>query len=712
MSETTRHDADLRRLARLYGVGLSYRDVWGRRRACTREAVRRVLEALGAPIASARDVRGAVRERLGQRWRETLEPVAVAWDGRLAPVRLRLPAASLPVRFRCRLAMEQGGEYESSGVLGDLPGRRRRELDGAQYAVKLLAPPAIPGALAPGYHRLSVEWGERRAESMVVSAPVRAHGEAADRPERHWGVFLPLYALRRGGARGVGDFSDLEALMTWVARLGGGLVATLPLLSTLWELDGDPSPYSASSRLFWNELYLDARRIPELAQCPRAARLLDLADHAEAAAGPPRIADRPLVDFRREASLKRQVLEELAAACFERFPARRAELERFAADRPDAADYARFRAVGERQGAAWPAWPGPLRAGAVAPGDCDEAVYRYHLFCQWQVDEQLRAMAEHAGRERLLWYLDFPLGVNGAGYDVWRHRETFAVGASGGAPPDAFFTKGQDWGFPPLHPERMRRQRYRYWIAALRRHLECARVLRLDHVMGLYRLYWVPHGLEARDGAYVRYPMDEMLAVLALESHRYGARIVGENLGTVPEAVDAALTRHGIDAMYVVQYEAKAGRRPPLRPAPAAAVSSVNTHDMPQFAAWWTGLEIDDRAALGLLTPGEAAEERTRRAVLRREIAAMLAERGLLPEATLDPLRVLAALLGMLAESPTSIVLVNLEDLWLETEPQNTPGTYLERPNWRRRARYTFEEFTALPAVRNVLEEVARRRRG
>jgi 4-alpha-glucanotransferase len=409
--------------------------------------------------------------------------------------------------------------------------------------------------------------------------------------------------------------------------------------------------------------------------------------------------------------VKREILERLASQFGQEPEGRQSQLGQYRREHPLADDFARFRAVGERQGQFWTEWPQRLRDGRIEPGDYDEAIYRYHLYTQWQLEEQLRAMTDTARASQLLWYLDFPLGVSGVGYDVWRQRDVFALGAAGGAPPDAFFTKGQNWGFPPLDPHKLRQQGYRYLIAALDRHLSYASVLRIDHIMMLHRLYWVPDGLEASDGVYVRYPREELFAVLTLESHQHRAWIIGENLGTVPEILNEAMEEHGVGEMFVVQYELKPDEKQPMRPIPSRCVAAVNTHDMPPFAAFWTGLDIDDRLDLGLLDEDEASVARDEQAVLRRALVAFLSAHGLVPPESLDPEEVLEACLAVLAASPAAMVLVNLEDLWKETLPQNTPGTSKERPNWRRKTRYSFESFRELPGVLRILETVDKSRK-
>ncbi len=691
---------DLRQLARLYAIQTDYLDIAKRRLEATPESLLRTLQILGAPVERVQDAPEALRQKRRRCWQTMVEPVVVAWEDRPARTRIRIPASPSFSKARFRIECENGDRREYDRELDDLPMIRRRDLDGTAYVARQFD---LPKGLPWGYHRLHVELGDRHSESLLISAPRMAYAEPPGRKRHFWGVFLPLYALHRQSSWGAGDLSDLEALMHWVGRQGGSLVATLPLLSTLWELDADPSPYSPASRLFWNEFYLDVTKIPEFAGC-RAAR--ELLDHAEVREDRHALRLERLVDYRRQMQIKRSILRALAECFFRRADGRRDQLERYRREHPRVDEFARFRAVGERQGNLWPEWPEPLRSGRIEPADYDEDVYRYHLYTQWQIEEQLRAMAETARAMELLWYLDFPLGVSGSSYDVWRWRDVFALGASGGAPPDSFFTKGQDWGFPPLDPHKLRDQGYEYFIVSLRRHLAYARVLRIDHGMCLHRLFWIPHGMETGEGVYVRYPRDELFAILTLESHRHQSRIIGENLGTVPPAVNEAMQEHNVGDMFVVQYEIQPDKDEPLGPVSDRAVASMNTHDMSPFAAFWTGLEIDDRLDLGLLDEQGASIARDERAAMRNALVALLRRRDLLSPSSLDPEAVLQACLALLALSPAPIVLVNLEDLWEETLPQNTPGTFHERPNWRRKARYNFEQFRELPGVIRILKVV------
>jgi 4-alpha-glucanotransferase len=403
-------------------------------------------------------------------------------------------------------------------------------------------------------------------------------------------------------------------------------------------------------------------------------------------------------------ALKRRVLEKLAQDCFGRVSARREALERFIASRQCIEEYARFRAAMEKLGASWRSWPERLQKGDLRPEDYNEETKQYHLYAQWLAHEQVLELVQTGRDYGAELYLDLPLGVHSDGYDVWRYQELFVPGATAGAPPDAFFTRGQDWGFHPLHPEQLRLSGYDYYISYLRHHLETAGLLRIDHVMGLHRLFWVPRGMEASRGMYVRYPVEEFYAILSLESHRNKAVIVGEDLGTVPPQVRPAMRRHGIHRMYVVYFNMGNKPQQALDPVPSNALASINTHDMPPFAAFWQGRDIRYREELGQQSQEGAEQELTQRKILNQTLLAFLRQQGLLTRDSSAPEEVLRAILNWLGQSPAPMVLVNLEDLWLETQPQNIPATGPERPNWRHKARYSLEEFSQMPQVVEVLQ--------
>jgi 4-alpha-glucanotransferase len=711
----------LRELARLYGIQTAYVDVFGRRRAADPDALRAVLRALGVPAESDAELADAVRERRASPFRRGLEPVLVAWDGGPCAATLWVPARHAGGLVRVELRVEGAGPVWLADARAEVAGAAVAE--GERYAGLRVR---LPDGLPMGVHRWAVELGDRRHESWCVAAPRRAYAPAA----RTWGVFLPLYALRSGRSLGVADLGDLRALRDWAASLGAGLVGTLPLLAAFLDEPCEPSPYAPASRLFWNELYLDLERVPEFHRLRAAGRrdrardrepgARDSAEAAGADAGAalaalaaegPALARAPEAHLRRAYALRRGILDACARLFFsEGAPDRRAAFDRYAAAHPRLDDYARFRAMGESRRAPWHAWPEPARSGALRDAELPRAAVDFHRYAQWCMDEQMRAFRDRAGGSGL--YLDLPLGVHPDGYDTWRERALFVRGVSAGAPPDGFFTEGQDWGFPPLHPERCREEGYGYWRAALEHHLRCADALRVDHVMSWHRLFWVPHGFPAARGVYVRYPAEEWYAVAALASYRHRAWIVGEDLGTVPAEVRRAMAQHGIHRLFVLQYALRPDPADPLGRVPARALACVNTHDMPPFAAFWRGLDIEERAARGALDPAAARAEAEARARQRAALVHYLrAAAALAPGAEDDPVRVHAACLEMLGRSRARAVLVNLEDLWGEVAPQNVPGTTAaDRPNWRRRARRGFEEFANDAHVLEPLRRLHRAR--
>jgi len=686
-------------------VQTAYYDVNHRQQHTSEESLLAILHSLGAPVVSLQDVPSAWRERRQVLWQQVIEPVIVAWDGEPLPMKIRLPLCEADVNLKCHLTLETGEELQWEWHGTNFQVLQTASIEGKPYVVKQVP---LPNRLPWGYHYLTLELLGRQEQSLIISCPLKTYTHPEELEDRSFGVFLPLYALHSQRSWGSGDFSDLQALIGWVAEMGGRVVATLPLLAAFLDEDADPSPYLPASRLLWNEFYLDINAVPELQECPSAQALLESSSFQNEIKA---LRNAPLVDYRRQMALKREILKELCRCLFAEASNRLDKLHRFAEANPLVEDYARFRATSDKHGNSWRLWPHPLQEGILTEGDYEEENKRYHLYVQWLAHQQIKRVSEEAREKGVQLCLDLPLGVHPDGYDVWREREAFIPGAYAGAPPDAVFTQGQSWGFPPLHPERIREQGYRYLIACLHHHLRCAGVLRIDHVMGLHRLFCIPKGLEAAHGVYVRYRAEELYAILALESHRHKAIIVGEDLGTVPSYVRPAMRRHSLHRMYVVHYELASDLRRGLPQVSSDSVASLNTHDMPPFAAFWQGLDIEERRRIGLLDRGGIKEEKNRLLRMKKALIAFLHDRDWLQGAENDIAAVLKACLSFLAASRARMVVINLEDLWLETQPQNIPSTRKEYPNWRRRAQYTFEQFCQLPQVVDTLLIVNQLRR-
>jgi 4-alpha-glucanotransferase len=690
-------DRRLHNVARLFNVQTIFYDVFGRLIQAPAEAILRVLRLLGAPMERMDDLGDALRQRRQFLWRRGIDPVVVAWDGNPSRLKLRLPGPLAAAELRYRIALESGEflEGQCQSDVGIKPVERR--IEGVRYVTQWIV---LPKILPLGYHCLHLEVGTHKFDSYLLSSPSQTYGGAAINP-RLWGLFCPSYALVSERSWGAGDFSDLETLIDFTSQMGGDFVGTLPLLSTFLDEPFNPSPYAPVSRLFWSEFYLDVMRVPELRRSP-AAR--DIIESSRFRSDLHSLRAVPLIQYRPLTALKRRVLEALLRTLMQRPSQRRAAFQHFVDTHPQARDYAAFRAKVERERTPWELWPTAQRDGRLGAGDYDAKAAQYHLYVQWLAQAQMRTLGEKAKNGGQALYLDFPLGVNRDGYDVWREREVFALAASGGAPPDDFFTKGQDWGFPPLHPDGLRQQGYRYYIQCLRHHLSHAGMLRIDHVMGLHRLYWIPDGFGPTEGVYVHYPAEEFYAILSLESHRHQARIVGENLGTVPPYVNSALARHGIHGMHVSQFCIADPER--AMEDARGTVASLNTHDTPTFAGFWQEDDIQDRIALGLLSPADAQLKRQERAAGRAALVSYLKASGWLAGESPEPLAVLRAWLSQLAIGDAYLVLVNLEDLWLEQLPQNVPGTWDERPNWKRKARFSLDEIRKMDFVIEILKMI------
>lgn len=466
---------------------------------------------------------------------------------------------------------------------------------------------------------------EHRGTTLIIRAPRLA--TAFDR--RRVGVFAPTYALVREARRDAGDLAGLRELFDWAAAAGAPAVLTLPLGAVFPEA---PSPYSPVSRLHWNELHLP----------------LDAEGGAAHAGG--------LIDY---------------PAAFARV---HAWLDRHAALTPVTApeEFAIFRAASDTLGRDWRRWPASWRR------DAPRALAARYELGQQLMRRELRALRDHVSARGGLLGLDLPLGAHPDGYDAWRYRDQFAWSARAGAPPDLFFPSGQNWGFAPPLPAETAASGYEYFTAALRAHLEYASFLRIDHVMQFRRLYFIPEGFAATEGTYVSYPFEHYLAILCVESVRAGVPIVGENLGLVPDEVNRDLDEHGLYGTWVAQGALDGARHGGAIDWPGArTLASLGTHDMPTWAGYCAGTDIDIQCERGVFSAADAAQ---RHGARRDDLAG--AARALRVGAGDRALH--DALVVELSRGDAELVVLNVEDLWLEPRPQNVPGTSSERPNWRR----------------------------
>jgi 4-alpha-glucanotransferase len=633
----------LRALAKAHGVQRRWRAAGGEPQVVGDETLLAVVRLLGAPVERVDDAPDALRAFEAEQAATVVEPVLVQWGNRTSlAFDVRRPADSDPSDLHVLLDEEDGTKREWSATDG-----LTVEAGGAPDTFRM----TLPASLPYGVHQLHVDGSGTHAEAVVLATPRKLPV-----PPRSWGMFAPLYALHGTAQRTTGDLAAFDRFARWAGAHGARVLGTLPLLANFVGAGAEPcepSPYAPVSRRYWNEVYLDLAAVPEL----DGAGVAGVADPAPG----------PLVDLPALAHARRPLLE-TAVARLDEHPARRAAFGQWLDRRPDVMDYARFRAAVERGG------PGTAIDTLV-----DEPAAQYHAYVQWLADEQLAALGARLRERDQDLYLDLPIGAHPDGFDVVAEAGLFARGAAVGAPPDTFFAGGQNWGFPPVLPAAARANGHRYLRECLGAHLHVARCLRVDHVLGFHRKWWVPDGMSAGEGAYVSYPAEEQYAALVLAASRAGATVVGENLGTVPPATNAALRRHGALGMYVVPFEFAGDRAEPLRAPAARELACSGTHDTATFATWWDGLDAHDRKVLA--TRLSANDD--------------------------DPLDVLGALCAFLGASDAAVVFASLEDLWLETEPQNQPGTTsAERPNFRRRFACSLDDIEGSHSMSNLLQRL------
>lgn len=625
-----------------------YRDAEGLGKHATPDQILLVLQAMGIAIHQVGEAKTTLDALKALHAQAGPPPVAVAGHNRAATLLWSLPKGCTQVEYV--ITDEWGESHPGRFSPGDLPlapSRSHGSSDTRQFYWK-------SPRLAFGYHTVHWEYLGQTNITLIVVPPDGAPALKASQ----WGLFFPLYALSSNANWGTGNFTDLERVAQWTREQGGAFVGTLPLLPTFLDESYDPSPYRPISQRFWNEFYLDVGRLlREEEDAPPLSRQFER-ELAE-------LRQSPRVNYRRSMALFRQILEPMASR------PRSRPFQDWLKKHPDVHDYARFRALSETRRSPWRTWPeNPVTNGLGSL----TAKIRYHEFVQWKADYTLKEFADH---ERSLGgglYLDLPIGVHPDGYDAWRERNLFVHSASVGAPPDTFFPGGQDWGFEPIHPDRLRSQGYQYFIQSLRHQLRYAKILRLDHVMGFYRRFWIPKSLGVADGLYVRYPAEEFYAIIDLEASRSGTTIVGENLGLVPKPVDAAIKRHHYLGTWIVP-EA-------TTPPPDDTLSLLGTHDMPPWAGFWQ----------------DASD--SQRQILRDWL-------GLQDQCT--PKQILPLILNRMARSKSALVMVNLEDLYGETLPINVPGLDSET-NWSRKIRRAWEDLSDDPEIHELLKTLNRHR--
>ena len=632
--------------------------------------------------------------------------VVVLGDPSLARFDVHSPTPPTPGSWRLEVDVDGGARQVTEG----------RWNDGSPLAMPL------PAALPLGYHRLHLtlragadEWFTEQTLIVVPPRCVTPNDLLGDHCS--FGLIANLYTLRSRYNWGVGDFSDLATLAEWGAGVGADFVGVNPLHAVV-NRGADISPYSPVSRVFRNPIYVDVMRVPELQHAPDLRARLEAPELTTEIAA---LRDTRAVRYEQVMAVKRLALDALHKVFLERVRGSGSERDRaydvyLAAEDPELTQFATWMAIAEASGHGfdWRTWPADLRdsRSAAVSKFAETRAKRvdFHRWLQFETDRQLGDAANRArvAGMRIGLYQDLAIGTSPAGADAWAFPDLFVHGLSVGAPPDPYSSQGQNWGLPPIDPRALRKTAYRYFVELVRSGFRHGGALRIDHVMGLFRLFWIPDGMSGTEGAYVQYPADDLLGIVALESVRHGAIVVGEDLGTVPDYVPPALEKWGMLSSKVLYFERDDhGGFKPADSYPAQSLATANTHDLPPIAAYWEGRDIDIRRAVGLIPTDEDADRvRSERETERRALVHLLEGENLVPvgENPKSLAELCGAVYGFLCRTPARLVGLSLDDLAGEIEPVNVPGVGADKfPSWTRKMRESIETISMSDEVRTGL---------
>ncbi|MBU1223711.1 MAG: malto-oligosyltrehalose synthase [Gammaproteobacteria bacterium] len=719
------------------GVLPAYRDIWGTLYRTSDATKRALLDAMGIAADSEADIARALDDIERSEWTRPLPPVLVVREAaRPHRIVLNLPASEAQRAWRWQLRRESGAEDAGEFSPAALDEAGRRTLDGQDYERRMLA---LDLAVEPGYHRFAVERADgegARAEMAFIVAPAACYQPPSILGEgRVWGFAAQLYGIRSERNWGIGDFGDLRHVIEFCAESGAGTVLLNPVHALFPDAPDHASPYSPSSRAYFNTLYLDVEAIADFAESAKVRAMVH-APPFQAQLRALRAAEQ--VDYPGVAAAKFPILEQLYAHFRSHHLDRNSERARaFRAFQAEHGESLRMQALFEalqehfRKADSgvwgWPAWPQAWRdpqAPEVA-AFCESHLERveYFEYLQWQAFGQLGAAGTRSWERGLGvgMMLDLAVGVAEGGAATWMRRDLYALKASTGAPPDELNRHGQDWGLPPWIPQQLTARAYEPFIELLRANMRDAGALRLDHVMGLYRLFWVARGLPGAEGAYVRYPFADLLGILALESQRNRCLVVGEDLGTVPDEVRDALQPIGVLSTRLLYFERREdGRLQPPQAYPDNAAAAVTTHDLPTLAGFWQGLDIDLRDRLHLFPDDEVRNQQViARSEDRAQLLVALEGEGVLPPGSgMQPVafpemtaELAAAVYTYLARAPSRLLLVQMEDGFGVQAQPNLPGTVEPAyPCWRLKLPLNYEAWNGSPYLQGILQTLRRER--
>ncbi|MGL0932919.1 4-alpha-glucanotransferase [Vibrio vulnificus] len=707
----------LKKVAEMARLADSYVSAWGDEALVSEETLRRLLNSLGYDTSSDEKLLASAEKKLKK---DVLAPVLVLRDGDPVEVELNLGTSARESEFNWRLETEQGEVLE--GYLQSQIVRDERAEGGPLVF-------ALPKDLAWGYHKLYVSRKRRKAPyemALIITPRACFKQDSLELNKKLWGPSIQLYTLRTQHNWGIGDFGDLKLLVSDIASRGGDFIGLNPIHSLFPANPEGASPYSPSSRRWLNILYIDVSSVPEFALSALAQQKVGSAEFQQRLQ---KARESHWVNYTEVAELKMSVLPLLFAEFKTRHLDKNSDRARafleFVEEGGDSLVHqAAFDALHAELHAqdsnvwGWPVFPEQYRRFDSAATqkfikDNQEKVHLY-MYLQWIADGQIKeaqALAEEKGMSVGL-YRDLAVGVADSGSETWADNGNLVLDASIGAPPDILGPLGQNWGLPPLNPEVLQATGYDAYIKLLRANMKHCGALRIDHVLGLLRLWWIPKGEKATEGAYLYYPVEDMLAILALESHRHQCSVIGEDLGTVPDEIVDILRDAGVHSYKVFFFETSKEDGGFISPKHYAdqSMAALCTHDMPTLRGFWHCDDLKMGREIGLYPNEEQLnglfDDRLK---CKQGILDSVRWHGYLPEgighdAQYVPMdaHLSEALQLHVAAGASALLSVQLED-WLQMDnPVNIPGTVDEYPNWRRKLSMNLEEIFSREDVNRI----------
>ena len=703
-------DESVWRLADGAGIERRYWDILGQLHETTPDTARMILGALGLAADSEGEIAASLAVLAEEEWRSALPSVVVAQENEHIIVPLRLPSSGGTNMLRWSVQLESGEFRTGECDIAALQIAKTGQRSGAPMVLHHLALAPLP----IGYHEFRLAEGET---TLLIVAPQRCY---LPHEGRHWGIAVQLYAVNSKANWGIGDFGDLRVLVDQAAANGAGAVGLNPMHALFLDAPEQASPYSPNSRLFRNPLFLDVTAIPDLAESVEARALIEAPEVAPALSG---LRASDYVQYQQVADIKLAALQHLHRSFLQTHilpgTARGRAFRNFVGQSGHALRrFATFQTLSEIFATHdWSRWPAGFQdcdsRAATELGERHADRISFFSYLQWLCEEQLAQAAGMArqGGMAIGLYNDLAVSVDASSADHWAHQNSFAAQLRVGAPPDPFNERGQEWGVVPLDPRKLTATRYAHFVALLRANMRHAGALRIDHVMGWQRLFVIPAGAPATSGAYVRFPMEDLLAIAALESQRNRCMIIGEDLGTVPAGFRERMADANVLSTRVYYFEREHGRFRAPSEYPTLAAVTATTHDLPTLRGFWVGDDIAAKAQLGTLTPDEATQARAARAHEKRLLLRALADEDLMPAGLeqanaegLDWSPILTRAVHLyLSRTPSKLLMIQLDDLANQMHQANLPGSTTEYPNWRRRLSRALVDLLTDPVVREQM---------